>query len=56
MRLLLAVALTIASALTAEAQMTVACGVAPVPAAGCKVGPCVCDQNGNNCHYIFICD
>jgi hypothetical protein len=31
------------------------CGYPPYPPYGCKVGPCVCDEKGQNCHYIMIC-
>ena len=31
------------------------CGLAPLPPLGCVVGSCVCDQNGNNCQWQFIC-
>lgn len=31
------------------------CPLPPIPPLGCKVGPCVCDQRGQNCHYEFIC-
>ncbi len=31
------------------------CGIPPIPPIGCKVGPCVCDQNGQNCQWTFIC-
>lgn len=31
------------------------CGIPPIPPIGCRVGPCVCDANGDNCHYEFIC-
>lgn len=37
------------------AQVSLACGIAPIPPIGCKVGPCVCDQSGNNCQWTFIC-
>lgn len=32
-----------------------ACGYPPYPLYGCKVGACVCDQNGGNCHWTFVC-
>ncbi len=32
-----------------------ACGFAPFPPIGCVVGACVCDQNGRNCQWTFIC-
>ena len=32
-----------------------ACGFAPFPPFGCKVGACICDQNGQNCQWTFIC-
>lgn len=31
------------------------CGLPPLPPLGCKVGPCVCDQYGQNCQWTFIC-
>lgn len=31
------------------------CGLPPLPPLGCKVGPCVCDKNGNNCQWTFVC-
>lgn len=37
-------------------QGNMSCGFAPFPPLGCKVGPCVCDQNRQNCHYEFICN
>ena len=38
------------------AQVSMSCGIAPIPPLGCKVGPCVCDQNGQNCHWTFVCN
>ena len=37
------------------AQSSLACGIAPIPPIGCRVGACVCDQNGQNCQWTFIC-
>jgi hypothetical protein len=37
------------------AQSSIACGIAPIPPIGCRLGSCVCDENGNNCHWTFIC-
>tara|TARA_R110000868_G_scaffold190125_3_gene433740 strand:+ start:116 stop:307 length:192 start_codon:yes stop_codon:yes gene_type:complete len=31
------------------------CGFAPFPPFGCRVGPCVCDQAGQNCQWQIIC-
>lgn len=31
------------------------CGLKPLPPLGCKVGRCVCDQNGNNCQWVMDC-
>lgn len=31
------------------------CPLPPLPPLGCKVGPCVCDQQGQNCQYLMIC-
>lgn len=39
----------------AQAQFSMKCGVAPIPPLGCKIGDCVCDSNGNNCHWQVIC-
>ena len=32
------------------------CGLAPLPPLGCTVGACVCDKNGENCQWTFICN
>lgn len=32
------------------------CGLKPLPPLGCKVGRCVCDANGQNCKWEFICN
>ncbi len=37
------------------ALANLACGLPPLPPLGCKVGPCVCDKDGKNCQYTFIC-
>ena len=31
------------------------CPIPPIPPVNCRVGPCVCDQNGQNCQYQMIC-
>lgn len=36
-------------------KANLSCGLAPLPPLGCSIGSCVCDQNGNNCHWQFIC-
>ncbi len=51
-RTLLVIALCLA-ATTASASMR--CGFKPFPPLGCKIGPCVCDANGNNCQYVVLC-
>ena len=38
------------------AQSSMKCGFAPFPPMGCKVGDCVCDQNGSNCQWTFVCN
>ena len=39
-----------------EAQLAnFRCGLKPLPPLGCRVGACVCDSNGNNCQWTFIC-
>lgn len=32
------------------------CGLQPLPPLGCTVGSCVCDSNGENCQWTFICN
>jgi len=32
------------------------CGIPPMAPLGCKVGACVCDSRGQNCHWTFICN
>jgi hypothetical protein len=32
------------------------CGIAPIPPIGCRVGSCLCDQNGRNCRWTFVCN
>jgi hypothetical protein len=32
------------------------CGLPPLPPLNCDVGDCVCDQNGNNCQWQFVCN
>lgn len=36
-------------------KINLSCGLRPLPPLGCQVGPCTCDQNGNNCQWTFIC-
>jgi len=31
------------------------CGLTPLQPIGCSVGPCECDQMGQNCHWTFYC-
>jgi hypothetical protein len=38
-----------------KVQSSMSCGFAPFPPLGCKVGSCVCDSRGQNCHWTFIC-
>ncbi len=52
MRLLLALALVAFAPAPVYAGQ---CGFAPFPPPGCRVGPCVCDQTGQNCQWTFIC-
>ena len=37
-------------------KVNLSCGLPPLPPIGCQVGACVCDQNGNNCQWTFICN
>lgn len=55
MKLALVLALVAFAPLPAHAVSSFACGIAPIPPIGCRVGPCVCDQNGENCQWTFIC-
>ncbi len=59
-----AIMLTVASTALAQrstldrfrvAQASLACGLAPLPPLGCRVGACVCDQYGRNCQWTFVC-
>ena len=36
-------------------KVNLSCGLRPLPPLGCQVGACMCDQNGNNCQWTFIC-
>lgn len=49
----LAIVLTLA--LFGGPALAALCGIPPLPPIGCKLGPCVCDQNGQNCQWTFIC-
>ncbi len=60
--LAIALATVLASSITSEPQPVVgmlgynlACGIPPLPPLGCRVGRCICDQNGQNCQWEFIC-
>lgn len=46
-------ALLAAWALPALANLS--CGLPPLPPLGCKLGPCVCDKDGRNCQWTFVC-
>ena len=37
------------------AWANLSCGLPPLPPIGCKVGPCMCDSNGQNCQWTFTC-
>ena len=37
------------------ASANFSCGIPPIPPIGCKTGPCVCDKNGQNCDWTFVC-
>jgi hypothetical protein len=37
-------------------QSSMACGLAPLPPLGCRVGPCACDASGHNCRYQMLCN
>lgn len=36
-------------------KINLACGIAPLQPLGCWIGACICDQNGNNCQWTFVC-
>lgn len=36
-------------------RVNLSCGIAPLPPLGCSVGACICDQNGRNCQWTFVC-
>jgi hypothetical protein len=40
---------------SAAVHANLSCGIAPIPPIGCKVGPCVCDEHGQNCKWTFTC-
>lgn len=37
-------------------QMSMNCGIAPIPPIGCRVGQCVCNGSGSNCRWTFVCN
>ena len=37
------------------AQLTLKCGIPPIPPDGCKVGECACDSHGQNCKWTIVC-
>lgn len=37
-------------------QVSLKCGLKPLPPLGCEVGACVCDSRGQNCKWTFICN
>jgi hypothetical protein len=37
-------------------KTNLSCGLPPLPPLGCKNPTCFCDQNGNNCRWIFQCN
>lgn len=55
-KIALALAILFAQAPMVAMATSIRCGIPPIRPIGCKVGPCVCDQNGQNCHYEFICN
>lgn len=43
-------------ALTPDAaRESMACGIPPIPPIGCRA-QCVCDADGTDCHWTFICN
>lgn len=55
MKTLCALALLIGLGAVGPAVANLACGIPPIPPVGCKVGPCVCDKQGQNCQWTMIC-
>jgi hypothetical protein len=58
--LLLLIAMALLASLNGRAVYAQSCGVVPikpVPPVGCKdLRPeCVCDSNGQNCHWDWVC-
>lgn len=47
--------LCLAILLLAPTIASAMCPLPPLPPLGCKVGPCVCDQRGQNCQYQMLC-
>lgn len=47
---------TVATMKQRLAQSSIACGIAPIPPVGCRVGACVCNQNRTNCQWSFVCN
>ncbi len=41
-------------------QVSMQCGIAPIPPVGCRIGSCVCDRSPyggtTNCHWTFVCN
>lgn len=37
-------------------KTNLSCGIPPIPPLNCSIGSCVCDQNGQNCRWTFICN
>ena len=37
-------------------HVNMACGLAPLPRIGCRVGACVCDASGQSCNYQMVCN
>lgn len=39
-----------------DSLANLSCGIPPLLPIGCSQAVCVCDENGNNCRYVFVCD
>jgi hypothetical protein len=50
-----ALILSIAGLTSATAISQQGCTTTPNPPPGCTAPTCVCDPDGNNCHWIYIC-
>jgi len=53
--LALILALSGSSAQLPVTKVNMMCGIPPIPPIGCRVGPCQCNQFGQNCQFVMVC-